>query len=501
MSNTNGHSRLHVKKLRFRMVGGIEDFEVDADGQLVRFEGPNASGKTSAAEGFRLLTAGGNNIPLLRGDAEEGEVYALLSNHMEVVKTFSRDGFKLVVRDAETGERVKGGEQTWLEQHFDTLLGVNPADILRAEPKNRGQLLLESIPKQISLDELREAIGMAVELTDDVDAEGLGETVEYVDTSQHALQAIAQIRKRIYTRRRDVNRDAKNKDGAIKEARASLPENLDEIETAEDVRARRDGYTQELEAVKAEANAEGEQLADEARAKSKRADADADSKIEEINLKIEELKIRLQQLKDDRFEIDQNRKERKLQIRADFNEAKTEALQKYQPKITELRSQIDSADQAIEHAAERANSLKIMRQHQAEKEGLEARSDELTTALESLDDLKASLLADLPIEGIEIGEDGNIYNADGVPFEQTNTAEQVEIACTVVAQRDGGVVFIDRVESLDSNTFRQLVGRLTELGFQVWTFEVSERPGLKVLTGEEAFTTPRPREAAAEAQS
>lgn len=494
---TKQSKKLRIKRIRLRNVMGIEELEVSADGQLVRIEGDNATGKSSIVQAVESIIKGGHDVRLLRNGADEAEVYLLLEDDTEVTKSIKPTGSNLSVRHPDYGSI--SGPKGWIEQHFD-IMSVNPVELVLAE---KSEIILQALPMEVSMEQLSDAIGGLVHLTDDVDADGLGDAAEYVDTSQHALKAIAQLHDRLYMRRRDVNRDAKQKDGAIANLRRSLPENLDDVKTADEVIAERDDLKQQLEAVKAEANAAGEKLAENARAQTFAIDEEINGRIaannkerDELLEQIAQLRAKVQKLESATETLESERASRKSKVKSDFNEEKAEALKEYQPRISELQAAIKSLDSAIGLAAERSNTLKMLREHESEKKALDAESDKYTDALESLDALKASLLSELPIEGLTIGDDGEIY-VDDVPFVKVNDAKKVEIAIQILQLRGGKAAFVDRIEQLGQATYERLIERAREAGLQLFTMEVAEGKPLTAITGEDAYTTPRPREAAA----
>lgn len=491
MSTQNGtKEKLSFKKLRFHLCGNLQDYEIDAAGNYVRVEGKNAQGKSTITNGVKLLLGGGNLPELLSkaaGEDDSGEIYALLSNDVEVTKTFTRDGFKLVVRHPEIGE-IKAG-QTWLNHHFDALLAVNPADILLANPADRGKLILEAIPMAVTEDQLQEALGDTV-IIDETPEEAIGQ----INTEQHALKAVAQLRAQIFAWRTNVNRDAKQKGGAVKQLRQSLPANLAEVKSADDVRAERDDLQNQLQALKDEANGKAVGI-DEAAADLKgNLEEKLGTDTSAIDEQIEEQQQKIKQLEYQRSGLVREWTSKQQEVDSRAAQDKAALVREYGPRVSDLKAKVDGADAAISQAAERGNTLKIVRQHEGEQKALEEKGERLSAALAKLDAFKARLLSEVNLEGVTIGEDGNLYDAEGVSFEHINTAEQVRIACQVVGLRKGGVVFIDRMESLDTETHNALVQQLNEIGVQVFGFEVSEDPGLRVISGEEAYSRPRPRE-------
>ena len=109
---------------------------------------------------------------------------------------------------------------------------------------------------------------------------------------------------------------------------------------------------------------------------------------------------------------------------------------------------------------------------------LQAKSTQLTNAIESLDAFRRGLLDNLPIEGLEI--DDKIIKLNGVPFDQINTAEKiklaVKVACLRAKEQPLPILFIDGSEALDTKNFGIFCEQLKQE--DVWPFigRVSDKP-------------------------
>ena len=146
-------------------------------------------------------------------------------------------------------------------------------------------------------------------------------------------------------------------------------------------------------------------------------------------------------------------------------------------------SRIPALDKAITQAEERAKALawdektrEILADAQAAAEKAEASSKALSAAIERLDALKVSLLARLPIPGLDARAEDLFL--DGIPFERLNTAKQIEISVRLAALRAGnsGLVVVDHGEALDSASRSALKSAADACGIQLLVAVVSDGP-------------------------
>lgn len=481
MSSTNS-KKLRIKKLRLTNVAGISELEVDANGR-VQLVGGNGAGKSTVVRAIESVVKGGHEITLLKNGAEEGEIYLLLEDETEVRKRITPGGSDLSVRNPDYGS--VSAAKAWVERHLD-VMSVNLIDVMLEE---RGaELLLEAIPMHVDLEQIREAIGGGVAVTDDIDADGLGTSCEFVDTDQHALQALAQIRGRIYQRRRDVGRDADKKKKSVQDLRDGMPEDLGSIQTADDVRAERQRLESEQADLKAGANRELKDVHEEAKGWLKALEEEAAANKAKIDEEIESLRERIRKLEARKQSIETETARSDAKIRKEYSEVKEAINAEYDPEINSLQSKIDACDLKLEQAAERAARVKHIREAETERDDLQGQYDELTSVLERLDDLKTELLSDLPIGNIELGEDGQIYHDDGdglVPLSALNTEKRIRLAFEVLKLRGDKAAFVDGAERLETKNLLRLAEEAEAAGIQLWTMSVADDQPLTVVSHED----------------
>jgi exonuclease SbcC len=427
---------LRVSQIQIRNVLGIRELEFAPDGSVTTITGKNASGKTSVVDAIQAVLDGGHDASLLREGADEGEVILMLSDGKTIRKRITPERSNLSVKSAE------GHDMSAPQTLVNSLIDANPVDLLTADPKDRAEYLLESLPMAVPEEDLAAAVEP---VTYDVE----------IDASGHALQAIGRVYGDLYDERRQINRVVSEKRDTISQLEDSLPfetdrEDIENIsEQIYDAEERRD----ELEAKRSQA----------LNNISEREQGQLSSLRNEMQRKIQEIKDEYTEKADD---VEKQAAERKESIRNDYDE-----------QITETKETLATLREREKSAQQHANTHRMIEQHKAEADKHETDSEAITEALSRLDDLKRDVISNLPIgDGITINADGEIEDEDGVPFERLNTAKQIEIATSVATERieDCGLVCIDGMERLDEETMAAFRKWAEETDLQLIVTRVGE---------------------------
>jgi hypothetical protein len=145
-----------------------------------------------------------------------------------------------------------------------------------------------------------------------------------------------------------------------------------------------------------------------------------------------------------------------------------------------LTQELAKAKAMVEQHARSESTREFIGRLKTEVESLEQESENLTVALERIDQTKQGLLEDLPIEGLEI-RDGEIF-LDGIPFDRVNESRRVRLAIEIAKMRAGdlGLITVDGLENLDSKTFSEFRRQALESGLQMIIAKVSDDPELTI---------------------
>ena len=460
-----------ISSITVENVLGIERLEV-RPGTVTVVSGRNGAGKTSFLEAIRSLMRGGHDASLLRRGAARGLVRFVREDGVELTKKITAERSPLDVRIPGAGKVSQG--QAVVDSMVDEL-AIDPLALITAKPRDRAKFALDLID---------------VELPDEAIAEATGYPVPKFRGS--ALERIAIAREVLYDERTAVNRVAKENRSTVSRLRETLPSAEEEVPDLAALRAERAALASSLAEVENAAPAERvrcENAAANKRAESVEAiktnaqaelDAIREDAAERIRAIERERDAALERVKDRaREEAEKRANEERLAVEG-AAEGERIALEAAE---SAFGSRIPALDKAITQAEERAKALawdektrEILADAQAAAEKAEASSKALSAAIERLDALKVSLLARLPIPGLDARAEDLFL--DGIPFERLNTAKQIEISVRLAALRAGnsGLVVVDHGEALDSASRSALKSAADACGIQLLVAVVSDGP-------------------------
>jgi predicted nucleic acid-binding Zn-ribbon protein len=270
------------------------------------------------------------------------------------------------------------------------------------------------------------------------------------DLSGHALEVISRIYKQFYEERTGVNRALKEKVNTMSQLKESvLNFEFSPVELSEKLKdlVNRKGEMQSKKSLFIE------------QALTKR-NSKMDDEEEMFRQEIERLR--------------EEHEEEKSRINESFDNQKEEIQKKFDEKYLPLISEITTLQEQEKQQASQEKTRELVEQFNNECKDLKEETDKLNNALTGLDNLKAKLLKDLPVKGLEV-KDGEIY-CENIVFDKLNTAEQVKIAVEVAKLRanDLGIICVDGIERLDHDTFNEFKNKAIESGLQMIVTRVGD---------------------------
>ena len=167
--------------------------------------------------------------------------------------------------------------------------------------------------------------------------------------------------------------------------------------------------------------------------------------------------------------------------RAKLEDIKAKADRQRQITVERYHTQTSPLNQALavitanrEQAGRRVQALATIEQMEGELADLIEDAEKQSRAIAAIDAYRLDLLANMPIPGLEI-VDGDLYR-DGVHFDRLNTAQQVQIAVELARLRAGplGIVCVDCLELLDSETFAAFREQSIASGLQLFVSRVTD---------------------------
>ena len=493
-------SELRVVAVTVKDVLGAEEFAMTPS-RITTLKGRNGTGKSTALAAVQAALGGGSLARIARvgkkGEKIEPEVVLVIEGEGSEAYRVERTGDKVRVR-ARVGDTAAfedvGRPQGWLSSLYDPH-GSNPVTFLTAKDDDRATMLLEALPLVYDRAELLKKMGIAAE------------DLPPIPAGLHPLEDIAWIRGGVFSTRTGVNRDEKSAAASADQLRRNTPaiipddpggEAQGRLEaaaialareiTSEDEKAGAAEETataaarhtfQTAEAVingdfkrdAAKLRAEQEQQAAARRAEAERWIAERAAKVE---AEIERLRVAGEERLDTATAVRDATVRTASELRA---EARAR-LAARQGDLTSKREELATLRERRESSAKARALDEQAKQFDAEAVRLVEESKRLTAAIDQLDAFRRQLAKDLPIPGLEI--EGKQIRVDGVPFEQLNTAQRVDIAVQVATLRAKGsrlpVIFVDGAEALDSENFEHLVARLKAEGVQAFLGRVTDEP-------------------------
>ncbi|KKM05514.1 hypothetical protein LCGC14_1753430, partial [marine sediment metagenome] len=136
--------------------------------------------------------------------------------------------------------------------------------------------------------------------------------------------------------------------------------------------------------------------------------------------------------------------------------------------------------QAAKTAFDKAEGTRsVMEESRTKWDAAESRSIKMDRQLEQLEELRARVLGEIDIPGIDIA-DGEI-RLNGIPFSSLSDSEKTKVAVNVARMRqaEAPVMFLDRMEILDDRNWESFCAHAAEHGIQVFAARRTDGP-LKV---------------------
>jgi exonuclease SbcC len=456
---------MNISLVKITNMLGVGNLEI-TPGRITEISGANGSGKTSVLEAIKSIFGGGHDATLLRNGAEKGEAVIVLEDGVEIKRTVTAEKTTTTVKHPQYGKLGKPAE--YLKKLTDAL-SVNPVEFLTAKPKERTAALLGAMPLRV---EAAQVGFMPVDVLNSA----------HINFDDHAMVVLETLCRATYDARTGVNRSLKDKQAMARQL----------VETVPEAPVQGDWETA-LCAAETEYNALRDRTAGALREIKKAAEAETASAETGLTREKEEARARANA----EFDLIQKKLEREIEeltlardgavnATREIETRKRTALEsEYRPLEAELKERIGHARAMFEREVKAAETRKLASRMEDEARKLSEESERLTAALSGLEKLKSSLLASLPVAGLEV-RDGEIF-VDGVPFDRVNESARVRLAIEVAKLRAGelGLIAVDGLECMDSATFAEFEKAAVESGLQFVISRVADTP-LTVTTREAA---------------
>lgn len=428
---------MRILGLKVSNIMGIKAVDMTPNPTLQVISGKNGNGKTSVLRAiqFALENADASKIVErpLRNGTDKGEVIIDLGD-LIVKRTFNKTktGGSLIIKNKD-GKTLNSPQE--ILDKLTGKMGFDPFAFSRKTPKEQRDILLSVVDIHIDVDKKHRNL---------------------------SLQEFEELRKTVYEKRADINRDIRS---------LGTPPEVDDTLPGEETSA--DDIIKEL----SEASLRNQDKIDETRKLNTLEVQRAD-----LQDQIDLLRKRLDALTATLAETDSRIQEQRQRIESMPEETDIESLKHRLETINEF-------NQSIRENNERRETL-------ARISSLSDKSERLTAILKVMDSRKDKALqaAEFPIEGLSVDDEGVLYN--GVPYVQASTSERLRVAVAIAMATNPviRVIHIDDGESLDEDNMRVLDEMLKKNNFQAFVSRVGDTtsPGAIIIEDGEIAGTVTP---------
>lgn len=425
---------MFVKLIQVRNILGIESLEYKP-GKITTISGKNKAGKTSFLEAIKGILGGGHDGTLLRNGAKEGEIVLVLDNGERLTKKITSYKSDVTLEGAD-GKKIKKAA-SYLKDIIDPV-GLNPIQILTADPKSRIKMLLNSVPMEMPTDEIKFIAGL-----------------DRSDEDGHPLQVIEEIRKDIFENRAYLNKKVDDSGVMVSELRKTLPF---------DPEANKTDWAVEVGTLRTELEAQAKVFDEEINNAEKGTADICRIAREDIQSEIDKLKGGLEK------EIEEHNA-RYLEFVTEHNKQRAEVSDPIKEKIT-------IADQNSKKQQQVSGTIKTVDRMEAEIKLLEKEAKAHSFQIDDLDKLKGELMENLPVKNLKVFEN-DIY-IDDIPFDTLNEAARIKFCLMIAGLRKTKLplVCVDGLEALDEENQRVFIEEAEKTDQQYFVTRVSDEEGL-----------------------
>lgn len=443
---------MKVSRIKIQNILGIERLEIEP-GKVTRVSGANGVGKSSVIEAVRSAFAKGSDATLLRAGQSAGEVVLVLED----------DGQEFTVRRRITEKTdsttVDGKAGKSFLQEIASAARLNPAALINAKPAARLEMMLQACNFEFPTEELAAIIRpLAAQLSEGA---ALREEIIAATRSHDPLDALDAVSSRVFGHRTGINRSAKDAEALAATLDESLPEKEPTVIEAE-LTKRRD----ELRAAETERDNEVDASFTEQQSAMDAAAATHSAAESEANRIYNDALRAAAAAKDVACAA----------ARSKHNEAVEQINARLQPEIKAAEADVATLQEQLNTANRAAKAVELRTATRAKTAGLKVESEACSQALEAISGLKQKLVAQIPVEGIEI-RDGDIF-VDGIAFDRVNMQRRIDIAVTIAERMPAklDLCIIDGFEALDEQHQAAFLKRMAEGPLQAIVAEVTAGP-------------------------
>ena len=426
-------SELKLQSVEIENIKGIEQIKFDA-GAVTVISGRNGVGKSSILDAIAAVFDGGHDPALLRQGTEVGKVTLVLSDGVTIEKRITEKSSTYKITTAD-GALVKA-PKTYIDQLAGGM-AFDPLRFVEANAINRIAFLLQAMPVQFTVEELRTAMKDRAPL------------------KPATLDHLNALIEGFTEQRRDLNRELKTLEATSNRLAKGLKEAGGAGE--KDWSAAAETLEDEIAKVRNEITEAEKDSERQNTIRGQSARDECQSLIDEARKQFDEYAAQCQKDRDEKLSGIAKQCAAALSKTVG---AKREALDKLTAELATAREKAEQG-QRVQFIRD---ELSVVYEQAGGKQG---ESDNLTLCIDAMRKLKQEKLDALPIPGVDV-RDGDVC-VDGVTWEHVNDSEKALVAAQIAAMAVGklGFLVLDRAEHLDDERFQNFVDAFKSSGLQV----------------------------------
>jgi energy-coupling factor transporter ATP-binding protein EcfA2 len=390
---------MRITKISIENIMGIKSLEFEA-GKFNEITGDNGTGKTSVLEAMKSIFRGGHDATLLRKGESAGRTVLHFDDGRIISKDVFADESVLDVGEKQPATFIK---------RISNLASVNPVALLTANKEKRLEILLKSIPFDFNWAELRAITGIAAVPSD------------------NPLGVIAYQRERFYKDRTRVNAELEKAKSYIASFEVDIPT---EPETS---------YADTIEALEADKR-RFESVRDTAKSEAEKIKA---AKTQELNAILQAAIA----------EANERYRAEMADVTSEHFTSIQDADRIYAEAVTPVNDNLAKAHEAEKNVAVIQDKQRTLAKMKDDAYHTQQESEDYTRIIKAIDAMKANLLTNIPIKGLDI-LDGEVY-IDGVEWDRVNEARRIQIAIQIAELAAGElkIILVDGLERFDAKTY------------------------------------------------
>ena len=473
---------MKITKLQIKNLFGISEMSLDE--KSVELTGPNGIGKSSVLDAIRYaLTNNSDRDCVIKQGEKEGEI--IIETDTGLMIDRKKRTNKADYKSVKENKRDVNAPENFLRSIFQPLQ-LDPIAFTQLSAKEQNRAILELVNFDWDLNWIKEKFGELPE----------------VNYDQHILQVLYDIQSEkgdYFRQRQDINRDIRNKRAFIEDIAKDIPAHYqadkwkmydlsgkyselskinDENAKIEKAHQWKETYENKKRGIDANREIAFNRIEKETGEQRTTLSKQIEQLKAEIALKEQKLnglestaKIKRESAEKD-YKLDLQRLDLTMEKATEYDGMEL-------TDTTELREEIDSADEMKSHLSEYERMIAM----QSEVEKIEEDAAELTNKINLARELPGEILqeAEIPVEGLSVVDGQPMIK--GLPITNLSDGEKLSLCVDVAIAKENNLqlILLDGVERLTTENRELLYKKCKEKGLQFIATRTEDSNDLEVV--------------------